>query len=204
MHIPHAQLLAAAAAQAEAAARAALLEGRGLPEQVVDAILQGRLSRRLGLMLSPRPPPAPQAVAPASPQAAAAAQDKSALLKQMLFGAGGGGLGLGQPQQQAKAAKDGEDRAMARVLAGMAQEEAAAVARRRRWKAPLLFERLRGSYELLAAGEDEEEGEGAARPGAAALTRRLRALMYGLAGVEGGPVREETLLADDTYVRACL
>jgi hypothetical protein len=200
VHIPHSQLLAAAAAQAEAAARAMLLTARGLPAPVVDAILQGRLSRRLGLMLSPPAAATTPAPAAPAPQPAPAAQDKSALLKQMLFGAGGGGgsagglglgLGLGnqQPPQQQQQSKN-EDREVARVLQGMAQEEAAAAARRRRWKAPLLFEWLRGSYEL-------ETGD--SRPGAGALTRRLRALLYGLAGVEG-VVREEALLADDTCV----
>lgn len=206
VHIPHSQLLAAAAAQAEAAARAMLLEGRALPAPVVDAILQGRLSRRLGLMLSPPAAATTPAVASPALQPAPAAQDKSALLKQMLFGAGGGGgggglgLGLGmghqqpqprpQRQQQQQQQSKIEDREVARVLQGMAQEEAATAARRRRWKAPLLFERLRGSYE-------QETGD--SRPGAGALTRRLRALLYGLAGVEG-VVGEEALLADDTCV----
>ena len=87
---------------------------------------------------------------------------------------------------------------MARVLEGMAAEEATLAARRRTWKAPLLFERLRGSYEALG-GETSSSSSNSMRPGAVALTRRLRALLYGLVGVQGA-VREEALLADDTCV----
>ncbi len=209
MHIPLHQLLPAAAAQAEAAVRETLLRGRGFPEPLVDAILQGRLGRRLGLMLSPPPVasvmPAPSPAPPVPQPALSAAQEKEKALKQMLFGGGGGlgGLKLGSsspappappPPQQGE-----EDKAVARVLEGMAAEEAALAARRRTWKAPLLFERLRGSYEGLGSEAGGRSSSSSARPGAVALTRRLRALLYGLVGVQGA-VREEVLLADDTCV----
>lgn len=172
------QLLDAAAAQGEAAARERLL-GRGLPAFVVEAMLEGRLPRRLGLMLSSSAPVAPVAEAPAL----TVAQEKERALKDMLFG-------LQRRQQQQR-----EETETARVLRGMAEEERAQAARRRTWKAPLLFERMRGS-----GGNDD----GKDRPGAAALTRRLRALLYGLVGMQGSvPVREEVLLADDTCVRMC-
>lgn len=171
------QLLDAAAAQGEAAARERLL-GRGLPAFVVEAMLKGRLPRRLGLMLSSSAPAA-AAVAAEAP-ALTVAQDKERALKDMLFGF--------QRQQQQR-----EETGTAWVLRGMAEEERALAARRRTWKAPLLFERMRGS-----GGSDD----GKDRPGAAALTRRLRALLYGLVGMQGS-VLEEVLLADDTCVRMC-
>jgi hypothetical protein len=158
--------------------------------------------------VAPVPSPAPD---PAPAPALTLAQEKEKALKQMLFGGGAGGLGLGmgmmglgasqqqqQQQQQQKKEKEGEEeKEVARVLEGMAAEEAALAARRRTWKAPLLFERLRGSYEAEAGA-----GGSSVRPGAVALTRQLRALLYGLVGVQGA-VREEVLLADDTCVCIC-